>query len=450
MAGFENSSYGRPQRFPKRDHAAYRNFLRAKYEAYTGQVEVTSRPYYLVVDPCDACSLRCPTCPTGIENENRRERRPIAPFRQKRSLMGADLLDSILEELGDRLFLILFYNFGEPLQNKQLPEFVRKATARGIEADIHTHLSLVLTDQYIEDLLSAGLSSLNVSIDGFSQETYQKHRAGGNLDLVRSNLERFVRARDRLGLTTNIVYNWLVFSFNEHEIPAAREYCQSLGITLNPREAFIDDPAWLPSYRKGEVPWTVPEEVQLRPGQPLGWAPPLPSAPLERWPSSCGWHYGYSVVQPAGDVAPCCAVSQQAYDMGNMVPGKVSFGDVWNGDAFRNVRAHFAGKSAAPPSSESPLCIRCPWPQFIQQLFSINDAKVIAGFHEVAADADPLMVEAFDLFTQIRYGVTTEAFSRSSGVPGDYLFVGNEGVKATAAFVNFVRTYLPEEQLPAS
>src|SRR2546426_11539759 len=58
--------------FRKKNRSAYSNFLRAKYEAYTGAVEVTSYPYYLSIDPCDICQLRCPTCPTGIENERKK------------------------------------------------------------------------------------------------------------------------------------------------------------------------------------------------------------------------------------------------------------------------------------------------------------------------------------------------------------------------------------------
>ena len=114
-------------------------------------------------------------------------------------MLISDLFDALLDELGEYLFLIMFYNYGEPLLNKNLPDFIRKAAARNIETEVHTNLSLPLSDQQVEELLGSGLNYLNASIDGFSQETYQIHRVGGNLDLVKRNLERLVATRDRLG-----------------------------------------------------------------------------------------------------------------------------------------------------------------------------------------------------------------------------------------------------------
>src|SRR5436190_14442940 len=110
-------------KFRKKNRSAFLNFLRAKYEAYTGKIQVQSLPYYLCLDPSDICQLRCPTCPTGMENESRHnaDGRKVV-YRETRSLLSGDLFDSVLEELGEQLFLIMFYNYGEPLLNKRLPE----------------------------------------------------------------------------------------------------------------------------------------------------------------------------------------------------------------------------------------------------------------------------------------------------------------------------------------
>src|SRR6185503_12493792 len=76
------------ERFPKENLSAFLNFLRAKYEAYTRAQTVFSRPYYAMIDPCDVCQLRCPTCPTGIENEGRRSgNRLDTTYRTDRSTM---------------------------------------------------------------------------------------------------------------------------------------------------------------------------------------------------------------------------------------------------------------------------------------------------------------------------------------------------------------------------
>src|SRR5437868_5905363 len=120
--------------FQKTNPSAYLNFLQSKYEMYSARVTTRSRPYYLGIDPSDLCQLRCPTCPTGIENESRRSHvADPAIFRKDRSMLSVELLDTLLDELGESLFLIMFYNYGEPLLNKNLSSYIRKAKKFDIE-----------------------------------------------------------------------------------------------------------------------------------------------------------------------------------------------------------------------------------------------------------------------------------------------------------------------------
>ena len=81
----------------------------------------------------------------------------------------------------------MFYNWGEPLLNKQLPAFIRKAKARRIETDVNSNLSLHLSNDDIDELLGSGLDNLSASLDGFSQQSYETYRVGGDLELAKSN-----------------------------------------------------------------------------------------------------------------------------------------------------------------------------------------------------------------------------------------------------------------------
>ena len=430
MSGFQQTS-----------RAAFTNFLRAKYEMYAGKIEVATRPYYMSIDPSDRCQLRCPTCPTGIENERHRTGDGSGLFRPQRHRMTRELFDALLDELGDYLFLVMFYNYGEPLLNTNLAGFIRKAKARRIETELHTNLSLRISDQRIEELLNSGLDRLLASIDGFSQETYQIHRVGGDFALAKGNLERLVRARERLGLKTHIAYGFLVFSFNEHEVGQVERYCRDLGIAFERREAFVDDPGWLPSYRRGEKPWRVPVEARLKKDAGQGWSP-LPEVDGRRAASACGWHYGYSVVTAGGHVAPCCAVAKAEYDLGEVVPGRTGFGDVWNNARFQTARAAFAGADAPAQRADS-VCLRCPYPAGIQHLYSVHDAKVLRQFVAVFGGRDRLLEPAFELFSRARYGVPLQVSAAEGFSPGfSHLFVGDEARGSTARFVDFVEQKL--------
>jgi len=458
-----SSFIGEQGPFQKTNRSAYVNFLRSKYEMYTAEIAVKSYPYYLTLEPADACQLRCPTCVTGIENESKRGKQADKiTYRTKRSMLTSELFDALLDEMGEYLFLIVFYNFGEPLLNKNLPNFIRKAKALNIETDINTNLSLPLSDQQIEDLLSSGLDYLFASIDGFSQETYQIHRVGGNLELVKSNLARLAKARDRLGLKTSITYNMLVFSFNEHEIPAAQGYCAELGISFNTKQAFIHNPDWLPSYRKNEQPLLLPKDIRLPPefsyvkdGRTLAWSP-LPEAKESKCPSRCAWHYGYSAISAGGSVSPCCAVPHEKNDFGTVEAGRVTFGEIWNNDLYRNSRADFSGQEVEGLKKVETVCTRCPVSEFIHHLYSFHDLKVIAQANRVLKGSEPLLEQAFNLFCRICYGSSMdELFRRGTTFEAlqSLMFQGSE--KDTAKFVEFYEQNLlnafprPHSQTPA-
>jgi MoaA/NifB/PqqE/SkfB family radical SAM enzyme len=440
--------------FQKANRSAYVNFLRAKYEMYTGAKQVRSYPYYLTLEPSDNCQLRCPTCVTGIENETKRQKVADGPiFRSGRTMLSLEMFDALLEEMGDYLFLIVFYNFGEPLLNRNLPALIRRAKAYGIETDINTNLSLVLSDAQIDDVLSAGLDYMHASIDGFSQETYETHRVGGNFELVKRNLERFVAARARLGAKTAITFNFLVFSFNEHEVGDAARFCANLGINFNTREAFIHKPEWLPSYRKDEAPIPVPAAVALPSGfnyeqgkTVMQWSP-LPHIEEAESVPRCAWHYGYAAMTAGGTVTPCCAVPKQEHDFGVFKPGQTPFSDVWNNNHFASSRAAFTGPEAASPTDIETVCTHCPVPRFIHHLYSLHDFKVIGQFDRVYKGVDPVLEEAFELFSLARYGSTAAGlFPGGVFEPPERLF-GTENASPvhTAAFLRFFEAHLLAE-----
>ncbi len=398
--------------FKKRNRSAFENFLGAKYEMFTERVNVSTLPYYLCLDPADKCQLRCPTCPTGIENESRM-RKDGAPtlYREKRHKLSIELGASLFDELGDNLFLVMLYNYGEPLLNPNLHEFVRMASDREIATELHSNLSLPLSDQRIEELLSAGLGSLAASVDGFSQQAYEIHRVGGKVELVHNNLERLAKARDRLGLDTEILYNFLVFKHNEHEIERARKFAENIGIGFSTRDAMIQDPSWLPSHRRDEQPYYSQEYMdELIAGwekagrsdyffeheHHLFWSP-MPKQFESILPRTCGWHYGFSVVTAGGPVAPCCATTKDSEDMGTVVAGQTSFADVWNNDYFIKSRMAMVGRPTEGLEHADPTCTRCYFPKFVHHLYDVYDARVTKRFNEVFGDSEPAMATAFEL-----------------------------------------------------
>ena len=409
------------QAFPKNQLPAYLNFLQAKYDAYTGASQVKSRPYYAMIDPCDLCQLRCPTCPTGIENEGRRLRTlEDTLYRSDRSRLSPALFDALLEEMGDYLFLIDFHSWGEPLLNEHTAEFIRKANACNIETVMHTNLSLKLSDRMIEDVLTAGLDQLVASVDGFSQEAYERFRVGGDIDLVKENLIRAARIRDRLGLANAIIYKFLVFSWNEGEMAAAQQFCDEHGLIFLRQDGMVPDADWLPSYRKDEIPFISVDDVEVldkqweQAGKPgywkehekhaywmpvdteLSWVPT--NGP--RGSSFCGWHYSVAVIQPGGQLTPCCVTAKESDRFGTVKPGEISLVDVWNNENYRKSRAVFAGETVEGLENTDTVCSRCFYPDAFKHSHSNYDVKIIGQFLKVFGNSHPALADAFKLLLE--------------------------------------------------
>lgn len=411
--------------FTKTNRSAFTNFLRSKYEMFTAAETVSALPYYLCFDPSDTCQLRCPTCPTGIENESKKQKdAAITLYRADRKKLDIGLFDSVLDELGENLFLIMFYNYGEPLLNPRLHEFIAKATAKRIATEVHSNLSLPLSDQRIEQLLTAGVGRISASVDGFSQEAYEIHRVGGDVELVQNNLRRMAIARDRLGLDTEILYKYLIFKHNEHEVESARKFAEDIGVIFAPGDAFIHDQSWLPSYRESEKPFCSTQEFseiterwksagrddyffehETHPFWNI-----VPKEFEEILPKTCSWHYGYSVITAGGPVAPCCAVSKDKDDFGTIVPGETSFADIWNNDLYRKSRLAMVGEPPESLNGVDSTCTRCYFPKLVHHLYNNNDVAVAARFSAVFGTTEPEMLQAFALLGNSFNNVAADEF----------------------------------------
>ena len=389
------------------ERAAFENFLLAHHERQTGVLEVQSRPFMLLLDPASTCQLQCPMCPTGLENA---KQMPEGRKRyRQRTLLGRELFDAVLAELGDSLFFVHLYNWGEPLLNRDLTYFIHALAERGIATDTNTNLSLQLTDEAIDALVLSGIDRIEASIDGFSQESYGRYRIKGRFELAQDNLLRLARARDRLGSKLEVVWNYLVFRFNEHEVEAARDFCAANGIEFVRREASISPELreeFLPTYRAGESLGGFNERCR---------EPFVPAEIEARTPGSCAWHYWYSIVNADGSVSPCCAPWEDDWDMGTVAPGGAACGDIWNNDMFKRARADVAGHRLLEQLRQSGelssvhtvgdfvrkgnICEGCQMPMPMLELYSHRADLVVEHFASQAAHLYP---DLAPLFGQVR------------------------------------------------
>lgn len=308
---------------------AYLNVLKLRMNMALKREAVNSYPVVAFIEPNLYCNLQCPACPTGLKLNLR----PTVAIDE-------ELFKATIDQIGDYVFQLYMYNWGEPLLHKRTPEMIAYAKKKDISVLVSTNLSLKLTDDYIDRLVLSGLDRMLISLDGVTQESYSKYRRKGDIALVRENTMRLQRAKERLGSATpKLVWQFLVFRHNEHEIEQARAVHKEWGA-----DEFIVGGAEMPMepYDEGFEPSTIPAYNIYHPDHPL-------QKETERQITSdraCAWLYGVFVLNPNGKVSPCCAVPSEKLDFGEYHKG--DFFSVWNNETFRRARRMFVSPSNKP------------------------------------------------------------------------------------------------------
>jgi MoaA/NifB/PqqE/SkfB family radical SAM enzyme len=388
----------------QRQYRKWANYLLVEYQMARGHSLMLGRPYWLAVDPTNFCQLQCPFCPTGAGRGVR-----------DKAALTLEHFERFIGQVGPYVIHIDMMNWGEPTLNKELPGMISCAKRHDIEVKVDSNLN-DLSEAMADGLVRSGLDVLSVSIDGASQETYEKYRVNGKLDSVIDNVRKIVRKKKELGSSTPLlIWQFLVFKHNEHEVELAQKMARELGMD----EGNVI-PAFLPNESRVLAAWLPGREEYRLYAPPEGAAPP-PDDPLEvvriqdtvpmrsyrarrfrkeqmfdsghllrsrradvwsrawsaRWHSLesrgkgnpfagappqpiCKWPWAGMTVNPNGSVSPCCSVEDQADDFGNIFEG--FFGALWNGSKYRRSRRHVSryarGKTPVQPGSEH-VCERC-------------------------------------------------------------------------------------------
>lgn len=245
------------------------NLARLQREARAGLAQLSARPAWANIDPCNVCNLRCPECIVG-----RRE------YQRPKAMMTPEHFEAIMEELGPTLMFIEFYRYGEPMLNRDLPALIELAEKKyGVTCRVSSNFAMALTDEQLGGLVESGLSRLVIGADDVVQERYERYRRGGDAGVVLDNLRRLTAIRKSRGSRTpSVLWQALRFSFNEDH---RREIKRVV------KEAGADRFVMLPAYISGENEDLLPKEAMRR-GQKDKRPRPIESASLRGEPLAPG------------------------------------------------------------------------------------------------------------------------------------------------------------------
>lgn len=274
-------------------------------------------PPILMIEPTNICNLKCPMCPSGNGEMKRRM-----------GHLNYEDFKKLLDDVGDYLLQIQLWNQGEPFLNKSFLDFVRYANEKGIMTHTSTNGHFIRTDEDAENLIKSGLDQLIFSMDGTSQETYEKYRVGGDYQLVMDTLERIANARERLNSKKPLVeLQFLVFKHNQKEIDQMISMSKKLNLN---RISFKT--AQIYSNQQGKV--FLPEDAAFSRYEHDGENYKL-KGDIKNW---CKRLWLNPAVNWDGTVSPCCFDKDADYAFANIFTDNLEFKEIWKNEKYKAFR----------------------------------------------------------------------------------------------------------------
>lgn len=271
-------------------------------------------PLSLSVEPTTSCNLRCLECPVG----QKQLQRPAGNMRP-------ELFRSCIDQLSDTLIYLMLYFQGEPFLYPGIIDMIRYASEKGIYTAVSTnghHLDKDMARQ----IVPSGLDRLIVSLDGASQDTYEKYRAGGTFEKVVEGLDNLAGMKRLLNSRKPFLeIQFLVMGHNEHEIPEIRALGKKFGIPVSLKTIQI---------------YNLEKNVRLIPQNPF-YSRYIKDVHgnfviKSRLPNRCFRMWSGAVMTWDGMVVPCCFDKNADHVMGTI--NSSEFREIWKGKNYAEFR----------------------------------------------------------------------------------------------------------------
>lgn len=130
-------------------------------------------PFTIYIEQTKYCNFKCYYCMHSTHDKKDGVFARNGHIMQHMDFADYKLLIAQLGELGIKR--IVFSGLGEPLANPRFPEFVRYAVEAGIaqRVEVLTNGALI-TEAYADALVEAGITNINISIQGNDAATYER------------------------------------------------------------------------------------------------------------------------------------------------------------------------------------------------------------------------------------------------------------------------------------
>ncbi len=288
-------------------------------------------PFNLSIEPTTQCNLGCTECPSGLKS-----------FTRPTGNLNKEFYTKTIDEIGNKLIYLYFYFQGEPYIHPHFLELVKYAAAKKIYTVTSTNGHFLTQRKALETVLS-GLDRILISVDGTTQEAYEKYRVGGNLEKVLEGTRNLVAAKRKFkSKTPHIIFQFLVMKHNEHQLNDIRKLAEDIGVDeIKIKSAQVYD------YANGNdlIP-TLSNYSRYEKLSNGGYR--IKNALLNHcWKL---WHS--CVITWDGRVVPCCFDKDAKHQLGDL--NSNSFNNIWHSNNYKAFRT-----SILQSRSKIDICTNC-------------------------------------------------------------------------------------------
>jgi len=293
-------------------------------------------PKILYIETTNRCNLRCKGCILFRGN-----------WEPDRDISLAELI-RITDQLPD-LEQAYLHGIGEPLLNKELPEMIQHLKRRKVYVLFNSN-GILLNRRRQQDLITAGLDELRISLDAASSQGYEKIRSSNAFADIIKNLKSFRLLQKQLQVTLPKLSLWFLGTRdNISELPGFVELAAEIEI----EQVYLQRLVYFQDDEGYGVARATKLGIQLNASGQTGPVESLQGKAEAGLPwSKCYRPLTLMYVTANGNVLPCCISPFATVDYSSIILGNVfenSLEEIWSGSKYENFRKQH--QSEAPPKS---------------------------------------------------------------------------------------------------
>ncbi len=273
-----------------------------------GEAIPLESPFVIQVEASGYCNLECSFCPCGYEESRKK---------MKQDIMSVQLFDKFVrqcQEFDDPIKVLRIIGIGEPLINKNIGYFVKKAKTSGAFERVEiTSNGVLLNEKLSDELIENELDILLISLEAITDEKYYEiTKRKVNVSDLKRNLSYF---------------------YNKSRNTKTKLYIKTISASQEENEKFLMDYGEICDYIYVEN--IIENWPEFEAGAECN-AVRYKKEEYHNKKSVCIQPFKLLCIAANGDVMPCSVDWKRVNILGNIE--KETIKDIWEGLDLRNIR----------------------------------------------------------------------------------------------------------------